>query len=108
MEWITPKTDWMARQDEAGNYAGDYFNTVDFNRIKNNIEFLGAVAHKFWPVFVRAMPYRRYVEFPFADQINTLADNLEAINAVVKCEISPNTVYEEDGAFIGYEDLKRL
>lgn len=108
MEWITPKTDWMARQDEAGKYAGDYFNTLDFNRLKNNIEFLGAMAHEFWPVFVRAMPDRKYEEYPFADEINTLADNLEAINAFVDCEIGQKTVYEENGAFIGYEDLNRL
>ena len=80
MQWIEPKTDWAARKDDEGKYAGDYFNIVDYNRIKNNIEFLGAVARKFWPVFVRAMPDRNYEEYPYADEINTLADNLEAIN----------------------------
>lgn len=108
MEWITPKTDWMAWQDENGNYAGDYFNTVDYNRIKNNIEFLGAIAHQFWPVFVRAMPDRNYEEYPYADEINTLAENLEAINAFANCEIGEKTEYSDNGAFIGYEDLNRL
>lgn len=108
MEWITPKTDWAARKDAEGNYAGDYFNTVDYNRIKNNIEFLGAVARKFWPVLVKAMPDRKFEEYPYADEINTLADNLEAINAFVGYEIGEKTVYEANGQFIGYEDLNRI
>ena len=40
MEWITPKTDWAARKDAEGKYTGDYFNTEDYNRIKNKIEIL--------------------------------------------------------------------
>ena len=108
MQWIEPKTDWAARKDDEGKYAGDYFNIVDYNRIKNNIEFLGTVARKFWPVFVRAMPDRNYEEYPYADEINTLADNLEAINAFVGCEIGQKTVYSDNGAFIGFDDLNRL
>lgn len=108
MQWIEPKTDWAARKDEDGKYAGDYFNTMDYNRIKNNIEFLGAVARQFWPVFVRAMPDRNYKEYPYADEINTLTDNLEAINAFVGCEIGQKTVYTANGAFIGYDDLNRM
>jgi len=108
MEWITPKTDWTVRQDESGNYIGDYFNTVDYNRIKNNIEFLGVMAHQFWQVFIRAMPDRRYEEYPYADEINTLADNLETINTFVRCDIGLKTVYSENEPFIGYEDLNRL
>ena len=108
MEWITPKTDWMAAEDESGNYIGDYFNTEDFNRIKNNIEFLGMVARQFWPVFVRAMPDRKREEYPYADEINTLADNLETINKFVDSDIGEKTVYSENEAFIGFEDLNRL
>lgn len=108
MEWIKPKTDWAARQDNKGNYVGDYFNAADYNRIKNNIEYLGAMARKFWPVLVKAMPDRKYEEYPYADEINTLAENLEAINAYVGCEIGEKTVYEANGTFIGYEDLNRI
>lgn len=108
MEWITPKTDWQARVDENGTYSGDYFNTTDFNRIKNNIEFLGALAKKFWPVFVKSMPDMSFEQYPYADEINTLADNLEKINTFVNCEIGEKTVYSENGAFIGYADLNRI
>lgn len=108
MEWKTPKTDWAARQDSKGNYIGDFFNVEDFNRIKNNIEILGAMARKFWPVFLKVMPDRNYEEYPYADEINALADNLEAINEYVGCEIGVKTVYEDNGRFIGYADLNRI
>lgn len=108
MEWLEPKTDWAARRDESGEYIGDYFNIEDYNRIKNNIEFLGEVERKFWDVRMRAMPNKGYKEYPYADEINTLADNLEAINEFVGCEIGKKTVYEDNGEFIGYEDLNRM
>ena len=108
MEWITPKTDWAARTDAEGRYTGDYFNTADYNRIKNNIEFLGNMAREFWAVSVKAMPDRKYYEYPYADEINTLSDNLEKINAYVKCTIGEKTIYFDNGAFIGYADLNRI
>ena len=108
MEWITPKTDWAASTDESGKYTGDYFNITDYNRIKNNIEFLGAAAHQFWPVFVRAMPDRNYQEYPYADEINVLSENLEAINKYVGCDIGEKTEYADNGAFIGFADLNRI
>lgn len=108
MEWKKPKTDWNAQRDLKGNYIGDYFNVNDYNRIKNNIEFLGAIARRFWPVLVKAQPDRKHEEYPYADEINTLVENLEAINAYVGCEIGEKTVYLPNGAFIGYEDLNRI
>lgn len=108
MEWKTPKTDWAIRKDSKGNYVGDYFNVEDYNRIKNNIELLGAMARRYWPVLVKAMPDRRNQEYPYADEINTLIENLEGINAYVGCEIGEKTVYTENGEFIGYEDLNRI
>ncbi len=108
MQWIEPKIDWMIKIDENGKYIGDYFNVLDFNRIKSNIEFLATKAQQFWPVFVRAMPDRKYEEYPYADEINTLAENLETINIFTGCEIGQKTVYTANGAFIGFEDLNRL
>lgn len=39
MAWTTPKTDWFAGTN-PDNYNGDRFTYVDFNRIKNNIDYL--------------------------------------------------------------------
>ena len=38
--WIQPKTDWKIRYDADGNYTGDYFEPEDYNRIKNNVNYL--------------------------------------------------------------------
>lgn len=108
MEWLEPKTDWQASEDESGNYTGDYFNIEDYNRIKNNIEFLGSMAQQFWPVGVKSLPDHSYEEYPYADEINTLADNLEAINEYIGCEIGEKTEYTANGIFIGFEDLNRI
>ena len=40
MAWTTPKTDWYGTTDADGVYIGDRFNAADFNRIKNNLDFL--------------------------------------------------------------------
>ena len=108
MQWITPKTDWAATVDESGHYIGDYLNTDDYNRIKNNIEFLASEARAYWPVFIRTMPDKTYEEYPYADEINQIADNLDAINQYIGCEIGTKTEYTANGAFIGYEDLNRI
>lgn len=108
MEWITPKTDWAATVDESGQYTGDFLNIEDYNRIKNNIEFLASVAKQYWPVVIRTMPDKTYEEYPYADEINQIADNLEAINEYVNCEIGTKTEYTANGAYIGYEDLNRI
>lgn len=39
-EFISPKTDWGVKYDENGKYIGDYFEPDDYNRIKNNINYL--------------------------------------------------------------------
>lgn len=39
-EWIQPKTDWKIEYDSEGNYLGDYFEPEDYNRIKNNVNYL--------------------------------------------------------------------
>ena len=44
MAWVTPKTDWKVSTDTDGNYTGDYFNAVDYNRIKNNVPILYSLA----------------------------------------------------------------
>lgn len=108
MEWLTPKTDWAAHTSESGLYTGDYFNVEDYNRIKNNIEFLADVAKNYWPIFIRTLPDKTYEEYPYADEINQIADNLDSINEYIHCEIGTKTEYTANGAFIGYEDLNRI
>ena len=108
MQWLTPKTDWDYEIDSSGNYTGDHFNITDYNRIKNNIEYLAYVARQFWPVEIRSLPDKAYEEYAYADEINQLSDNLDAINEYVNCVIGTKTEYSANGAYIGYEDLNRI
>ena len=39
MAWITPKTNWIST---------DRFNIADYNRIKNNLEYLHEYAQRFY------------------------------------------------------------
>ena len=48
--WTTPKTDWYG-VSEDGVYRGDRFNAVDFNRIKNNLEYLRDLAQTMYEEF---------------------------------------------------------
>ena len=100
MQWITPKTDWTPTIDAQGKYTGDYLNIEDYNRIKNNIEFLAHTAKQFWPVKVKAMPDKEYQEYPYADEINQISDNLDEINKYIGYNIGTKTEYSENGAFI--------
>lgn len=103
MEWITPKTDWDPEIDR--------FNYTDFNRIKNNLLYLGEYAKKIaWPVALEDMGSdRTRGEYPYADEINTISDNLEKlVKGTYPIYIGEKTVYEDNGAFIGYADLNRI
>lgn len=106
MEWITPKTDWAPAT--GAQYTGDYLNIEDYNRIKNNIEYLAYIGKSIWPVHVKSMPDKEYSEYPYADEINQISDNLESLNEYLNCEIGTKTEYTENGAFIGYQDLNRI
>lgn len=44
MAWETPKTDWYGETDSDGVYSGDRFDYRDFNRIKNNLQYLRDLA----------------------------------------------------------------
>ena len=108
MEWLTPKTDWAPSTDAQGKYVGDFLNIEDYNRIKNNIEFLAHLARSFWPVKVKALPNKAHEEYPYADEINQISDNLDELNRYVNCNIGTKTEYSENGAYINFEDLNRI
>lgn len=46
--WISPKTDWKIAYDGQGNYTGDYFEPSDYNRIKNNLDYLKSLAENLY------------------------------------------------------------
>lgn len=111
MQWITPKTDWKIRTDADGKYTGDYFETEDYNRIKNNIQFLRAFAMKLYPAFeIADMGEDRSEEdYLYADEVNLLEENLKEIAAgTFKPDYGEAPMFAENEAYIDYVELNRI
>lgn len=102
MIWERPKTDWT---------GDDGFDAPNYNRIKNNLLFLHEMAEMLYQPFeIGDMgPDKDYSSFYYADEINMLANNLEQIHFnIYPVEIGEKTVYVQNQAFIGFEDLNRI
>ena len=79
MAWQNPKIDWYGRENPDGTYSGDRFNAADFNRIKNNIQYLRDIAVKMYDNFeiVSLGEDRTASDYFYADEINQIESNLE-------------------------------
>lgn len=110
MAWSTPKTDWNGETVD-GVYIGDRFNAVDFNRIKNNLEYLRDLAIKMYEEFsIQSLGSDRTPkDFFYADEINTLEDNLKTINNnSLKRSYGNVPVYVDNGNTMDFKELNRL
>lgn len=110
MAWSTPKTDWNGETVD-GVYIGDRFNAVDFNRIKNNLEYLRELAIKMYEEFsIQSLGSDRTPkDFFYADEINTLEDNLKTINNNSLQRSYGNVpVYVDNGNTMDFKELNRL
>ena len=110
MAWSTPKTDWNGETVD-GVYIGDRFNVVDFNRIKNNLEYLRELAIKMYEEFsIQSLGSDRTPkDFFYADEINALEDNLKTINNnSLKRSYGNVPVYVDNGNTMDFKELNRL
>ena len=110
MAWSTPKTDWNGKTVD-GVYIGDRFNAVDFNRIKNNLEYLRELAIKMYEEFsIQSLGSDRTPkDFFYADEINALEDNLKTINNnSLKRSYGNVPVYVDNGNTMDFKELNRL
>lgn len=110
MAWSTPKTDWNGETVD-GVYIGDRFNAVDFNRIKNNLEYLRELAIKMYKEFsIQSLGSDRTPkDFFYADEINALEDNLKTINNnSLKRSYGNVPVYVDNGNTMDFKELNRL
>ena len=110
MAWSTPKTDWNGETVD-GVYIGDRFNGVDFNRIKNNLEYLRELAIKMYEEFsIQSLGSDRTPkDFFYADEINALEDNLKTINNnSLKRSYGNVPVYVDNGNTMDFKELNRL
>lgn len=111
MAWETPKTDWYGETDENGVYSGDRFNAVDFNRIKNNLDYLRELAITLYTEFsiVSLGSDRTPTDYFYADEINQLEENLKTINVkTLKRSYGTPPVYIANGKTMDFTELNRL
>lgn len=109
--WNTPKTDWHGYTDATGIYHGDRFNASDFNRIKNNLQYLRNLAITMYPDFdIEDMGSDKgYADYPYADEINLIEDNLDIIaDSTIKTVYGSKQIFMDNGAFIDYAELNRI
>lgn len=109
--WQTPKTDWHGGIDANGVYEGDRFNAVDFNRIKNNLQYLRDMAIKLYQEFtIPSLGVDRTPrDYFYADEINQMEANLNTINAnTLKLSYGASPVYIENGNTMDFAELNRL
>lgn len=109
--WSTPKTDWHGGVDKHGVYIGDRFNAVDFNRIKNNLEYLRELAIKMYDSFsIQSLGADKTVkDYFYADEINQLEANLKTINSKsLKRSYGAAPIYSDNGNTMDFKELNRL
>lgn len=111
MTWVAPKTDWKADVAADGSYVGDRFNAVDFNRIKNNLEYLRELAVELYEDFSISSlgADRTPADYFYADEINQLEENFATINKNTRRRsygIAPT--YVDNGKTMDFTELNRL
>lgn len=109
MAWETPKTDWYGVTVNSV-YTGDRFNAKDFNRIKNNLEYLHNLAISLYKSFtIDGVNDANYKTYLYADAINTLEQNLNTINVnTINNDYGSTPVFESNGNTMTYVELNRI
>ncbi|MDR2044914.1 MAG: hypothetical protein LBQ15_11250 [Clostridium sp.] len=106
-----PKTDWFGSTDADGVYTGDRFDATDFNRIKNNLEYLRSFSAAMYDEF-GISPLgsdRTPADYFYADEINTLEQNLEVVNAhTLNRPYGTSLTYYDNGNTMDFVELNRL
>lgn len=110
MSWTTPKTDWYGVVVD-GVYTGDRFNAADYNRIKNNLEYLRDLAITMYEEFdiVDVGSDKTTADYFYADEINQMEANLVTINTnTLNGSYGSPPTYSANGKTMNYTELNRL
>lgn len=103
MAWITPKTNWIST---------DRFNIADYNRIKNNLEYLHEYAENLYlPFNFNDMGNNKsdYADYFYADEFNLFEDNLKILNQnVFTQDFGIAQRFYDNGPFIQFGELNRI
>ena len=100
-EWTTPKTDWVAT---------DYINYTDINRIINNLRHLRerAIKHYVVPEFTQMTDKLGFSDMFYADEMNTIEDNVDVMNTLCQIDIGTKTVYSGNAVGPDYVEFNRI
>lgn len=110
MAWITPKTDWTARYDGTIR-IGDFLNASDYNRIKNNLQYLYDLAVTLYPFFEieNLGPDKIVGDYFYAEEMNTIEADLHVINTnTLNRNYGSVHTYSDAGYTPGYTELNRI
>lgn len=102
-KWKTPNVNWLPT---------DRFNIEDFNRIKNNLEYLHERAVQLYlPFGISDMGDDILVYTPYwdVDKFNAFERNLEEINKHIYIQdFGASQTFYPNGVFIQYNELNRI
>lgn len=102
MEWITPKTNWVAT---------DHFNISDYNRIINNVFIVSCLCSSLYESFeIEDMgdPINDYTGYWNVEYFNAIESNVENICKNLTDVNKTKTTFYENGKFISYTELNRI
>lgn len=111
ISWTPPKIDWFGSTDEEGVYSGDRFNNEDYNRIKNNLNYLRELAVALYPAF--AINFlgddKTKRDFFYADEINKIEDNIDIIaKNTANFYYGEKQTFYDNGKIFDYNELNRI
>lgn len=101
MAWSTPKTNWIAT---------DMINVVDFNRWKNNLDYLQNLCEKMYPIVKSNMGTDQTVEdIPYEDMLNNIENTLDNVNqSSYNFDIGEKQVFSANSYYIDYNEINRI
>ena len=103
MSWSEPKTNWQ---------SDDYINIEDFNRIRNNIDYLKEEANKLYMEFgftETLESEKTYSDYPYSEVWNNLENALQDIvdNSYI-LDVGDKKIFSAYESYIDYNELNRL
>lgn len=106
MSWTTPKTNWKVTVAN-GVYIGDYFGYTDYNRIKENIEYLAQMPEP--SITIASMGNNKALgNLIFPDEFNHFERNLDTIATAVGLEYKDYPVFYPNGNTPTFDDLNQI
>lgn len=101
MAWSTPKTNWIAT---------DMINVADYNRWKNNLDYLQNLCEEMYPIVKSNMgTYQTVEDIPYEDMLNNIENSLDNINqSSYNFDIGEKQVFSANSYYIDYNEINRI